>query len=228
MPSGKSDFSRVVACRCTQGESTKEQQRRLQQSSGLDLPLLKRMTFDNFDWKRVNLPPEQRENLKDAFNEALEFAKLPEGWLVLSGATGCGKTHLAAAIGNYRLKLGQMVKFQPVPELLDHLRSTFSPNSEVSYDQLFRELENIPLLILDDFWEHTTTEWTKEKLYQLITHRYNHCLATVFTTTRSLDEITDERIVSRLFDYQSSLVFNIMAPDYRSSRKPRAQHRARK
>ncbi len=42
------------------------------------------MTFDNFDWKRVNLPPEQRENLKKAYRLALDFAKSPEDWLVLA------------------------------------------------------------------------------------------------------------------------------------------------
>lgn len=106
-----------------------------------------------------------------------------------------------------------------MPELLDHLRSTFSPDSNASYDLLFEEVKNTPLLILDDFWEHSTTEWAKEKLYQIVTHRYNGCLATVITTTRSLDEIKDERVVSRLLDPRISLVFNIISPDFRTSRK---------
>jgi len=40
------------------------------------------MTFESFDWKRVNLPLEQRQNLEAAYNEALNFAKSPDGWLV--------------------------------------------------------------------------------------------------------------------------------------------------
>ncbi|GAH29160.1 unnamed protein product, partial [marine sediment metagenome] len=52
----------------------------------------------NFDSRRVNLLPEQRENLGEAFRLALDFAKSPDGWLILVGDTGCGKTHLAAAI----------------------------------------------------------------------------------------------------------------------------------
>jgi DNA replication protein DnaC len=63
------------------------------------------MTFDNFDWKRVNLPLEQRQNLAEVFREAHEFAESPDGWLVLQGVNGCGKTHLAAAIVNYRYQI---------------------------------------------------------------------------------------------------------------------------
>jgi len=180
------------------------------------------MTFDNFDWKRVNLLPEQRENLEQAYQLAFDFAKSPDGWLVLAGVTGCGKTHLAAAIANYRLKAGKPVKFEVVPDFLDHLRFTFSPESTVSYDQLFEEVKNAPLLILDDFGEQSTTPWAQEKLYQVINYRYNARLSTVITTRCSLDEI-DSPISSRLADPKISMLFNIIAPDYRtdatSSRK---------
>jgi DNA replication protein DnaC len=215
LPSGKPDYSRVIACRCVQKELDKERQTRLQRYSGLEVALLRNMTFDNFDWKRVNLPPEQRENLKKAFDTALDFAKSPDGWLVLQGVTGCGKTHLAAAIANYRIKASKPVKFEVVPDFLDHLRFTFSPESLVSYDQVFEEVKNAPLLILDDFGEQSTTPWAQEKLYQVINYRYNARLATVVTTRCSLDEI-DSPISSRLSDPKISVVWNITAPDYRT------------
>ncbi len=187
----------------------------MQRYSGLELKLLKNMTFDNFDWKRVNLPPEQRQNLGEAYRLALDFAKSPDGWLVLQGETGCGKTHLAAAIANHCLQAGKTVKFVVVPDFLDHLRSTFSPDSQVSYDQLFEEVKNAPLLILDDFGEQSTTPWAQEKLYQVINYRYNARLTTVITTRCSLDEI-DSPISSRLADPKISTLFNITAPDYRT------------
>ena len=184
-------------------------------TGGLELGLLKSMTFDKFDYKRVNLPPEQRENLEEAFRVALDFAQSPDGWLVLMGVTGCGKTHLAAAIANYRLQAGKPALFLVVPEFLDHLRSTFSPESKVSYDQLFESAKNAPLLILDDFGEQSATSWAQEKLYQVINYRYNARLPTVITTSCSLDEI-ESRVSSRLTDIKISNPFNIMAPDYRT------------
>ena len=94
------------------------------------------MTFDNFDSKRVNLPLEQRQNLENAFRLAHSFAESPEGWLVFQGTNGCGKTHLAAAIANYHLRAGKPVSFIIVPDFLDHLRSTYSPDSKITYDEL--------------------------------------------------------------------------------------------
>jgi DNA replication protein DnaC len=190
--------------------------------SGLELELLRSMTFDNFDHKRLELPAEQRQNLRQAYNLAVEFARSPEGWLIFQGVNGCGKTHLAAAIANHRLAQGKPVLFVVVPDLLDHLRSTFSPDSKISYDEFSEGLKGTPLLILDDFGEQSATPWAQEKLYQLINYRYNARLPMVVTTCLSLDEI-ETRISSRMVDPRISLVFNITAPDYRGNVKPTRQ-----
>jgi len=195
-----------------------EKQALLEYSWGPEFELQKSMTFDKFDWRRVNLIPEQRQNLEQAFHLALDFAKSPEGWLVFMGVTGCGKTHLAAAIVNYRYQANQPALFIVVPEFLDHLRSTFSPESKISYDQLFERVKTAPLLIMDDFGEQSTTPWVREKLYQVINYRYNARLATVITTRYSLQEILEEiegSVSSRLVDIKISTPFNIIAPDYR-------------
>ena len=184
---------------------------------GPGLELQKNMTFENFDWRRVNLLPEQRQNLEQAFRLALDYAKSPDGWLVLAGVTGCGKTHLAAAIVNYCYQAGKPALFVVVSDLLDHLRSTFSPDSKVSY-QLFNSVKNAPLLVIDDFGEQSTTPWVQEKLYQVINYRYNARLPTVITTRCSLDEIEDP-IGSRFVDPKISMVFNITAPDYRGDKR---------
>jgi len=194
----------------------------LESQSCLKLELLRNMTFDNFDHKRLELPLEQRQNLRQAYNLAVEFARSPEGWLIFQGVNGCGKTHLAAAIANYRLAQGKPVFFVVVPDLLDHLRSTFSPDSKISYDEFFEKIKKASLLILDDFGEQSTTPWAQEKLYQLINYRYNARLPMVVTTCLSLDEI-ETRISSRMVDPRISLVFNITAPDYRGNVKPTRQ-----
>lgn len=189
---------------------------------GPEFELQKSMTFANFK-RRNNLSIEMQDNLDEAYRIAFDFAKNPEGWLVFMGDTGCGKTHLAAAIVNYRYEAGKPALFVVVPEFLDHLRSTFSPESKVSYDQLFESVKTAPLLVLDDFGEQSTTPWAKEKLYQMLNYRYNGRLPTVVTTRYSFDEIlgeVDPAISSRLVDGQTSLPFNIMAPDYRGDRRP--------
>jgi DNA replication protein DnaC len=196
-----------------------EQKSLLESHGGLELELLRNMTFDNFDHKRLELPLEQRQNLRQAFNLAVEFARSPEGWLIFQGINGCGKTHLAAAIANSRRTQGKPVYFVVVPDLLDHLRSTFSPDSKISYDEFSEKLKEVPLLILDDFGEQSATPWAQEKLYQLINYRYNARLPMVVTTCLSLEEI-ETRISSRMVDPKLSVVFNITAPDYRGNVGP--------
>lgn len=175
--------------------------------------LQKSMTFDHFG-ERPNLPFEQKNNLSEAVRLAKEFAKSPEGWLVFQGVNGCGKTHLAASIVNYQYQHNKPALFVVIPDFLDHLRSSFSPESKVSYDQIFELVKSAPLLVLDDFGEQAGTPWAQEKLYQVINHRYNARLPSVITTCCSLDEI-ESRISSRLVDPKISVLFNITAPDYR-------------
>ncbi|MBI4328917.1 MAG: ATP-binding protein [Chloroflexi bacterium] len=186
----------------------------------LDLALLRSMTFQTFNPHRVNLPKEQRESLEGAFRVAKEFAVEPEGWLVFMGENGCGKTHLAAAIANERVGQGHPVLFVIVPDLLDHLRFAFSPESHLTYDELFEKVRTSPLLILDDLGAQSATPWAQEKLFQIINYRYNARLPTVITTALSLDDI-ETRIGSRLADRRLSVVQVIGAPDYRVDRKPR-------
>lgn len=188
----------------------------------LGLELIKKMSFSNFDYRRLNLSLEQRQNLEQAFKVASNFAETPQGWLVLLGENGCGKTHLAASIANHLSKNNRPVLFIVVPDFLDHLRSAFNPVKHISYDSLFERVKKSTTLILDDFGEQAITSWTQEKLYQLINYRYNAQLATVITMSYSLDEI-ENRISSRMVDPSISLVFNITAPDYRGDRDTQAK-----
>ena len=60
---------------------------------------------------------------------------------MLLGGYGCGKTHLAAAIANHVIEQGQPALFVVVPDLLDHLRASFSPASGISLDKRFEEVK---------------------------------------------------------------------------------------
>ena len=71
-----------------------------------NLSLHSRQTFGSFSLRQnEKLPAQDLKDLKHAFEVARQYAEHP-GWLVLTGPYGCGKTHLAAAIGNYQTGLG--------------------------------------------------------------------------------------------------------------------------
>ncbi|MFL7812811.1 MAG: ATP-binding protein [Anaerolineales bacterium] len=182
------------------------------------LNLLGDHTFGNFSLRDdENLDKEERKKLESAFKAAQKYAEKPQGWLVLQGGFACGKTHLAAAIANYRSAEGIPPLFIMVPDLMDHLRATFSPDSTVSYDRRFDEIKTTPLLVLDDLGTESMTPWVKEKLYQLFNYRYNAGLPTVITTTDKLSEI-DPRIRSRILDRRICRIYAITAPPFRGGR----------
>jgi DNA replication protein DnaC len=136
---------------------------------------------------------------KQAWKDCLTFAEDPRGWFILTGEYGNGKTTLALCIANHVLKRGMQAVFQVVPDLLDHLRSTFAPASEVEYDQLFEQVRAAPLLVLDDFGSQKATEWASEKLYQILNHRHLENLSTVVTTNLGLNAF-EPRLRVRLSD----------------------------
>ena len=175
-------------------------------------------TFGSFEDRTGEaLPPDELKSLQKALKAAHTFSEKPRGWLILLGGFGSGKTHLAAAIANYRARLGDPPLFVMVPDLLDHLRATFSPGSSVAFDRRFDEIRTASLLILDDLGTQSMTPWVREKLYQLFNYRYNAELPTVITTSDSLDEM-DPRIRSRLLDGKLCTIYVINVPSYHGNR----------
>jgi len=184
--------------------------------SASNLGLLTRMTFESFLADGHALNRQMRENLRGAYRRALEFAQNPQGWLILKGSYGCGKTHLAAAIANHQVELGRQVLFVVVPDLLDHLRAAFAPHSSVRFDQRFEAVRTAPLLILDDLGTQSSTPWAQEKLYQILNYRYNAQLPTVITTNSELEDL-DARLRARVADVDRSSIVTILARDYRGT-----------
>jgi len=179
--------------------------------------LQKKMTFASFDPLRKTLPQEQQYSLKAAYNAAKNFAEKPEGWLIITGSYGVGKTHLAAAIANTRYALGQKCLFTTVPELADSLRQAYANvDGNETYDELLNKVKNTSLLVLDDFGAEAPTAWSIEKLYQIVSYRYNAQLPMV-VTTKNIEEVAkrDERVASRFCDYSLSTTIGINVPDYR-------------
>lgn len=212
VPVGHPDFGQLVPCTCRLAELVERRVAALRTLS--DLGVLSRMTFETFVSEGHGLTPDEQANLRWAYDDAHTFAMNPEGWLVLKGGYGCGKTHLAAAIANECVGRGQPVLFITVPDLLDHLRAAFAPSSPVEYDTRFEDVRTASVLILDDLGTESSTPWAQEKLFQIFNYRYNAHLPTVVTTNRDLEEIP-LRLRSRLVDPDLTRIVSITAPDYR-------------
>ncbi len=205
-------FGRAVPCSCRAQEREMERLDKLQKLS--QLGALQSCTFETFLPTGHGLTEGKQRNLEMAYDRALEYAQDPKGWLILKGGYGCGKTHLAAAVANHRINLGHPVLFINTPDLLDHLRSAYSPSAETGYDERFDQVRNAPLLILDDLGTQSNTDWAQEKLYQIFNYRYNARLPTIVTTNEELESI-DIRVRSRMVDPGLTQIMHIAAPDFR-------------
>jgi DNA replication protein DnaC len=202
---GQPNFGRLFPCECLLREREARVAAELMDLS--QLQSLADLTFESFD---LAAPGLQR-----AYEAAYAYARNPEGWIFFHGNCGVGKTHLAVAIANEILRLKQVgVYFRVVPDLLDQLRATFDPANGVAYDERFQQIRNCHLLILDDLGTEQATPWAREKLYQLVNHRYNEQLPTVITSNQDFSKI-DQRILSRLLDTRLSTYLFIEAEDYR-------------
>lgn len=200
-------FGKAEPCECVLNEETGVRRARLERISNLGS--LTRFAF-------TNLIPAGRAGQNDyflsAFNAAKTFADDPKGWLVFSGGSGSGKTHLAAAIANERIARGQAALFMVVPDLLDHLRASYDATvDELGYEQIFDQVRNAPLLILDDIDASSGTPWAREKLFQIVNHRYNAELPTVYTTSQRPVQL-DDRLSTRLTDSALSRVLVLEGP----------------
>src|SRR5262249_6086740 len=126
------------------------------------------------------------------------------------------KTHLAAAIANRARARGERPVFFGVADLLDYLRHLMNNETGLSFLDGFNQLRNASLLILDDLGAQSDVSWVRDRLFQLINHRYAARLATVFTV--GVDDIgrLEERVLARLNDPVVCTEVPIVAPSYRA------------
>ena len=183
----------VVPCSCQATvDNTRSQLKTYSQ-----LGHLERMTFDA-------VIPEGRAGRADetlfrsATKTTTEFAADPDGWLVLAGSTGSGKTHLAASIVNAIIDRGEPAKYVSALDIPDLLRNERFEDDGAT-GGTFEALLEAPMLVIDDLGAQQATNWVDSKIDQLLTYRFNGRLPTVLVLAKPVSEMP-ERIALKLDD----------------------------
>lgn len=153
-------------------------------------------TFNNFDRKR------NEKAYDDAVMYASTFKDQFGKGLIFMGSVGTGKTHLAAAITHYLTEHGIPVKFGNIVELFDSIRDAYSTD-----DEILSELKGLPVLVIDDLGKERKTDWTTEKIYEIVNYRYEHELPIIVTTN-----CTREQLQKRLGEATMSRVMEMCKP----------------
>ena len=160
--------------------------------------LLKRCTFDSFqvkqNWQRV---------AKTAVQNFVNDEK--RGWLLLSGQSGCGKTHLCtAAVGTF-IEQGQDVHVMRWVNDSTMLKGLSSDTYE--REKRLNAFKRAPVLLIDDLFKTQSSEKPTSAdvrlAYDLLNYRYeNRGLITMLSTERTVSEFKqiDEATGGRIYE----------------------------
>lgn len=162
-------------------------------------------TFGTFDAAAFPAEYAKAKGYAEAFRE-----NGGEG-LMFIGGVGTGKTHLAAAIVSY--VAGELMipaRFVTAVGMFGQLRDLEKGT------EAMRGFKDVPLLAIDDLGKEKITEWNREKLFEVINHRYENCLPVIITTNgtpRELEQKLGEAVFSRLCETCSGVMMD--GEDYR-------------
>ena len=120
--------------------------------------------------------------------------------LIITGATGVGKSYLACALGHRACLEGHRVRYERVSRLLMNLGIG---RGDGSYLKRLVALSKIDLLILDDWGLAKLTEHQRQDLLELVEERYG-VRSTVITSQLPVDKwhdvVGDSTIADAILD----------------------------
>ena len=104
--------------------------------------------------------------------------------MIVFGASGLGKTHLAAALGYALLEHSIRVKFTSSTALVQQLQKS---REELELEDTLKKLDKFELLILDDIGYVKKSDCESHVLFELIAHRYERG-SLLITTNQAFSE----------------------------------------
>lgn len=172
-------------------------------------------TFANYE---INKRRENWQSLVEARDTAIEYANNPgANWLVISGGKGTGKTHLLEAIRHH---IGNIAIYKASQELG---KTIFGALGSRTFEEAISVLENVPVLLLDDFGAQKSSEFLDTTIGRIINYRYmkHDELTTVVATNLPPDVIQEAtadfgRIASRILEVGSTKIVRIKSDDIRT------------
>jgi DNA replication protein DnaC len=147
--------------------------------------------------------------------------------LMLFGASGLGKTHLAAAIGHGLIAKSIRVKFTSSTALVQQLQKA---KEALSLDEALKKLDKYELLILDDIGYVKKSDSESQVLFELIAHRYerNSILITTNQAFSEWDSIFGDNMmtvaaIDRLVHHAD--IYEIEGDSYRKKQAMKLNHK---
>lgn len=142
---------------------------------------------------RLDIPSATMEGIEYLEDRKLDKAELlryasckyidDEHHIILKGATGCGKTYIACALGKAACRKFKSVRYIRMPELLDELTIA---RMEGNFKKVNKTYAKVDLLILDEWLMRCLSQQESYDLLEIVEGRSKHG-STIFCTQYETD-----------------------------------------
>lgn len=213
LPVGHPEFGRAVRCRCqTEDPALRAHATARRLRVSFIPPALEGKTLATFRAVAgTHRALDGVRHWQDRFDHGGE-----PGWLVLSGAPGCGKSHLLAALATHVL-LTTPLQWIDTPAWVRRCAEDHFAGA----DDFLRLAHQAPVLALDEFGSQQAGDWGRTQIETLLGARYTARQPTLIGLTCNPDELAawSPRLASRLQDRSLVRFIGMTAPDYRPQLK---------
>lgn len=167
-----------------------EKNRKIINSIYKDSYMKKRLQKYNFE----NFSDTYKE--KNVINQLIKFTDLcikseMKNGLIIYGNMGYEKTYFGACIANKMIEQNKIVLMEKSGSIIDKIKESFNKEglSEIEIIELY---SNVDMLIIDDLGNENLSKWALEKLYKIISNRYDNELPIVITTRYNKEQLIEQ------------------------------------
>lgn len=132
--------------------------------------------------------------------------------LIFSGSVGTGKSHLACATAQELIRrYTARVRYTGVAEVMRRIRSSYSPQSQTSEEEILQRLWDLDLLILDELGVQLGSDHEHMMLFEVINGRYLARRPTILVTNLGVQELettVGARLVDRMREHGAVFKFS--------------------
>ena len=172
--------------------------------------------------KRVTQYEYMTVNVMNVIRDFIDsFEDSPGRSILMMGPAGTGKTFLSNCIAKALIDRQHTVMYERSGEMFEKLSGqAFSRIQTESAARWHERLFSCELLVIDDLGTEFTTDFSKSRLFSLISNRLSAGLSTIISTNLSLNQLSSlygERVTSRFIGEYILLPF--YGSDLRNRRK---------